>query len=77
MYINGDIHILWYTLVGIIGLFVGQFIDWCNERLPEYKKVFSKEFFIDYLKRTTPKYLLMIITAVSYIGILYFHRIFN
>ena len=39
MYIN-DIHIISYVLVGILGLFVGQFVDWCNQRLPEYKKVF-------------------------------------
>lgn len=70
MYIN-EIHILWYVFIGVIGLFVGQFIDWCNARLPEYKKVFSREFFTEYLKNTTPKYLLMIITAVAYIVLLY------
>lgn len=70
MYIN-DVHILWYTLSGIIGLMVGQFIDWCNLRLPEYKKVFSKDFFKEYLKNCSPKYLLMIITAIAYIALLY------
>lgn len=70
MYIN-EIHILWYVLVGVIGLFVGQFVDWCNIRLPEYKKVFSKDFFKEYLKEFKPKYLLMIIVAVSYIALLY------
>lgn len=66
-----EIHILYYVLVGIIGLFVGQFIDWCNKRLPEEKKVFSKEFFSEYLKYCKPKYLLMIIIAVIYIALLY------
>ena len=70
MYIN-DIHILSYVLVGIIGLFVGQFVDWCNESLPEYKKVFSKQFFTEYLKHYKPKYILMIITAIMYIVLLY------
>lgn len=70
MYIN-EIHILWYVFVGIIGLFVGQFIDWCNVRLPEYKKVFSREFFAEYLKNCRPKYILMTIMAVSYVTILY------
>ena len=70
MYIN-DIHILWYVLSGVIGVFVGQFIDWCNLRLPEYKKVISKEFFSDYLKNCRPKYLLMVIIAISYIALLY------
>ena len=70
MYIN-DIHILTYTIVGIIGLVVGQFIDWCNLRLPEYKKIFSRDFFKEYLKNSKPKYLLMIIVAISYISLLY------
>lgn len=70
MYIN-DIHILTYVFIGILGLFVGQFIDWCNQRLPEYKKVFSKEFFTEYLKNCKPKYLLMAIVALAYIALLY------
>ena len=71
MYIN-DINILYYLGIGIIGLLVGQFIDWCNKRLPEYKKVFSKEFFTVYFKEAKPKYLLMVITAAMYAGLLYF-----
>ncbi len=70
MYIN-EIHILSYVIVGIIGLFVGQFVDWCNVRLPEYKKVFSKSFFKEYLRNTRPKYILMILMAVAYIAVLY------
>lgn len=70
MYIN-EIHILWYVFVGIIGLFVGQFIDWCNIRLVEYKKIFSREFFKEYLKNCKPKYILMIIVAIAYILLLY------
>ena len=74
MYIN-DLHILAYLAVGILGLIVGQFIDWCNLRLPEYKKVFSKEFFSEYLKNCRPKYILMIIIAVAYVALLYFKSI--
>lgn len=70
MYIN-EIHILWYVLVGSIGLFIGQFIDWCNERLPEYKKVFSKEFFTEYLKNCKPKYIFMTIISIAYVALLY------
>lgn len=70
MYIN-EIHILWYVFIGIIGLFIGQFVDWCNKRLPEYKKVFSREFFTEYLKNCTPKYLLMTIMAIAYVALLY------
>lgn len=70
MYIN-DLHILVYVIAGILGLFVGQLIDWCNLRLPEYKKVFSKDFFKEYLKNCKPKYLLMIIVAIAYIALIY------
>lgn len=73
MYIN-DINILHYVLAGIVGLVVGQFIDWCTIRLPDYKKVFTKDFFQIYIKNTKPKYLYMIITAVLYIGILYMYK---
>ena len=72
MYIN-DLHILTYVVAGIIGLFVGQFIDWCNVRLPEYKKVFSRDFYKEYLKNAKPKYLLMLIVVIAYIALLYFN----
>lgn len=72
MYIN-DIHILTYVVAGIIGIFVGQFIDWCNIRLPENKKIFSREFFKEYLKNSKPKYILMIIIAILYILLVYFN----
>ncbi len=72
MYIN-DLYILTYVAAGIIGLFIGQFIDWCSLRMPEYKKVFSREFFKEYLKNTKPKYLLMVIVVVAYIALLYFN----
>ena len=72
MYIN-DLHILTYVVAGIIGLFVGQFIDWCNLRLPEYKKVFSRDFYKEYLKNAKPKYLLMVIVVVANIALLYFN----
>lgn len=71
MYIN-DINIIYYILIGILGLVVGQFIDWCNKRLPEYKKIFSKEFFTDYMKNFKPNYILMFGMAITYISLLYF-----
>ena len=42
MYIN-DTYIGFYLLVAIIGLGIGQLVDWMNKRLPEYQKVFSKD----------------------------------
>lgn len=71
MYIN-DVQILWYFIIGVIGLGVGYFVSWSNMRLPEYQKVFSREFFTTYLKCAKPNYILMIITAILYIAILYF-----
>jgi len=71
MYIN-DIHIIFYVLIGVLGFCVGQFVDWCNARLPEYKKVFSKEFFTIYLKNFKPKYVLGVVNAIIYIVLLYF-----
>lgn len=70
MYLN-DVHILYYVFVGLLGLVIGQFVDWCNLRLPEYKKVFSKEFFTIYLKNWKPKYILSFTTAILYIVLLY------
>lgn len=70
MYLN-EIHILYYVLIGMIGIVVGQFIGWMNIRLPEYQKVFSKDFFKEYLKNDRPKYILMTIIAIAYIALLY------
>lgn len=70
MYIH-DTHILIYVIIGLIGLAVGQFIDWCNKRMPDYKKVFSKEIFTEYLKNFKPNYILMIITSVIFLALVY------
>ena len=64
MFIN-DLHILYYLAFGIIGLIVGQFIDWCNLRMSKYEKIISKDFFKIYLKKFKPKYVLMFITAME------------
>lgn len=76
MYIN-ETHIVYYAIVAIIGLFVGMFIDWMNKRLPEYKKIFSKEIFTEYFAEFKPNYILMLAIAVIYIGLLYFYGIKN
>ncbi len=72
MYIN-NISILYYLLIGIIGLMIGQFIPWCIIRLPDYQKIFVREFFSTYLKTTKPKYIYMTITALLFIAILYLY----
>lgn len=70
MYFN-DVHIVYYVVAAIIGLFVGQFVDWMNKRLPEYKKVFSKDFITEHKMDFKPNYLLILTTAVIYIVLVY------
>lgn len=76
MYFN-DVNIIYYIIIAIIGLFVGEFVNWMNKRLPEEKSVFSLEFFKEYKKEFKPNYLLMIITMLLYIGILYKYGIYS
>lgn len=70
MFIN-NINILYYLLVGVIGILVGQFVDWCNIRLLQYKKIFSKDFFKEYLKKIKIKYIYIIVTVILYLLIIY------
>ena len=70
MYFN-DVNIIYYIIVAILGLFVGEFTNWMNKGLPDEKKVFSLDFFKEYKKEFNPNYILMIITSIIYIAILY------
>lgn len=70
MYIN-DIHILYYTLVAILGGVVGQFVDYCNKIFLKDEKVLSKKNFKEYTKICTPNYILILVTMLSYILLLY------
>ncbi len=71
MYFN-DIHILYYILFAVLGIFIGQFTDWCIARLSEHKKVFSKDLWTEYIKYFKPNYNLMAITGIIYILLVYF-----
>ena len=42
-----------------------------NKRLPDNKKVFSKDLFTEYKKEFKPNFLLMILTSITYIAVLY------
>ena len=74
MYIN-ETHIIYYAIAAILGIFVGMLVDWMNKRLPDYKKIFSKEIFTEYFGEFRPNYILMFITSVIYILLLYFYGI--
>ena len=65
MYLN-NVHILYYVLFGILGIISGQISAWCIKRMPEHKKVISKDFF----KEFKPNYILMILTVIIYLILL-------
>ena len=68
MYI-GDVHILGYVIVAILGGIIGQFLVWCNDRLSEEKSVFTREYFK--LKHKKINYILIILMACIYVVLLY------
>lgn len=70
MYIN-DVHIAYYVVAIILGLFIGNIIDWANKRLPEYKSVISKDFSREMKANFKPKYILMFLTAIIYVTLIY------
>ena len=74
MYPN-DVHIAYYIGAAILGLLVGQFVDWMNVRLPEYKKVFSKDIIKAYKEKFKPNYILMFLTAIIYVTLIYIYGI--
>ena len=74
MYIN-DVHIAYYIAALIVGMIVGQIVDWANKRLPEYKKVISKDIITEYKMNFKPNYILMLITPIIYISLIYFYGI--
>jgi len=70
MYIN-DIHILYYFFIGLLGLCIGQFLDYANSKLENHEKVLSREFFHEYLPNMKINFKNMIIVTVIYIALLY------
>lgn len=76
MYIN-DTHIIYYIAVAILGIIIGQIVDWANHRMPEYKKVFSFELFKEYKINFKPNYLLMLVTVCIYVALVYGYGIQN
>ncbi len=70
MYIQ-DVHILGYVLIAFLGGLVGQFLHWCNQRLSEEKKIFTKEFFTQRERNSKIHYTLIIVMALIYVGLLY------
>lgn len=76
MYIN-DVHIAYYFIAAILGLFVGEAVSWADKRLPEYKKFISREFFTEHKLNFKPNYILMLLTATIYVTLIYIYGIKN
>ena len=70
MYIN-DIHILYYFFMGLLGLGVGQLLDWVTKRFSEHKPVFNKDFYKIYLKDFKLNFKFMYLTAIIYVVLLF------
>ncbi len=70
MYFN-DVNIGYYIIVSILGLFVGELVNWMNKRLPDEKSIFTRGAIKEYKKQFKPNYILMILTSVFYVGLLY------
>ena len=74
MYFN-DVHIGIYVGAIILAMLVAQIVDWANKRLPEYKKVISREFFDEYKQNFKPNYILMLVISVLYVTLIYVYGI--
>lgn len=74
MFIN-DVHIAYYIGAIILSIFVGQFVDWMSKRLAEHEKVFTLKIFKEYKAKFKPNYILMLITAIIYVGLIYVYGI--
>ena len=72
MYIN-DIHILYYFFIGLLGLAVGQVMNWANIRLENHEKVFCKEFFTTYIPHMKVNFFLIFPIAIINIVLLYLY----
>ena len=70
MYIN-DIHIAYYAIAIIASIVIGQLVDWANKRMPEYKKIISKDIINEYKIEFKPNYILILIIAIIYVTLLY------
>ena len=71
MYFN-NIHIMVYVVIAAIGCIIGKFMAWCNLRLPEDKKIFSKEYFAENKAGNIKgSYIMMTLVAIIYVFLLY------
>ncbi len=70
MYFN-DVNIGYYIIISILGLLIGELVNWMNKRLPDEKSIFTKGAIKEYIKQFKPNYILMILTSIIYVALLY------
>lgn len=70
MYFN-NLHILWFVLIAIIGLFVGKVVAFVDDKLVTEKKFFTKNFFKEIIQNYDYNYLIMLSVAGIYVFLLY------
>ena len=67
-----NVHLLWYVSIAMIGFLMGKFVNWCNDRLPDYQPVFSKEIWDrDKRKNYQHNLSLPLITMFLYVILVY------
>lgn len=70
MYDRNNVHVLVYVVFGIIALLVGKLVAWMNVRMPEDKKIFSKDFFAENKKGIEKNYICMLLMVILYVALL-------
>lgn len=70
MYFN-YVNIGYYMLLSILGLFMGELVNWMNKRLPDEKPIITRGAIKEYIQQFKPNYILMILTAIIYVALLY------
>lgn len=70
MYFN-NLHILWFVLIACIGLVVGKFVSYADEKFVKEEKLFTKSFFKEVIKNYDFNYIIMLSVAGIYVFLLY------
>ena len=71
MYYN-NIHIMVYFGVAAIGCIIGRFMAWCNLRLPDDQKIFSRDYFSESKAGNIKgSYIMMFFISLIYVLLLY------
>lgn len=70
MYFN-NVSIVYYLIIGIIGLMIGKFVAFCNVKFGAEEKISIKEFFKSFKTVYEKQYITMFALAILYVVLLY------